>query len=130
MDELKLFQGDTVLLKGKMRKQSVAIVLAAEVNRKNDDGKIQMNKCLRSNLRCKLGDMVFVKPSPDIPNAKKIHVLPFADNFVLNHTDTAAPVSGHKPSIVQDSETLVKQYLMPYFKDSFRPIHKGDTILI
>jgi len=52
-------------------------------NRKDklEDGKIRMNKCLRKNIRCRLGDMVFVKIAPDIPNAKKIHVLPFADNF-------------------------------------------------
>lgn len=40
-----------------------------------------MNKCLRSNLRVKIGDMVFVKSAQDIPNAKRIQLLPFEDSF-------------------------------------------------
>ena len=57
MDELQLFRGDTVLLKGKKRKDTVCIVLADE---NCEEGKIRMNKAVRKNLRVRLGDVVSV----------------------------------------------------------------------
>ena len=41
MDELQLFRGDTVLLKGKKSKDTVCIVLADD---ETEDGSIRMNK--------------------------------------------------------------------------------------
>ena len=55
MDELQLFRGDTVLLKGKRRKETVALVLSDDTV-SND--KIRMNRCVRNNLRVRLGDIV------------------------------------------------------------------------
>lgn len=55
MDELGLFRGDTVLLKGKKRKETVCIVLADETC-PND--RIRMNRVVRNNLRVRLGDIV------------------------------------------------------------------------
>ena len=55
MDELQLFRGDTVLLKGKRRKETVCIVLSDETVT-ND--KIRINRCVRNNLRVRLGDVV------------------------------------------------------------------------
>ena len=57
MDELQLFRGDTVLIKGKKRKDTVCIVLADEFC---EEGKIRMNKVVRKNLRVRLGDVVSV----------------------------------------------------------------------
>ena len=48
MEELQLFRGDTVLIKGKRRKDTVCIVLADETC---DLGKVRMNKCVRKNLK-------------------------------------------------------------------------------
>lgn len=58
MDELKIFKGDTVLLKGKKRKDTVCIALAVEENDNLPDDKIRMNKVVRQNLRCRFGDVV------------------------------------------------------------------------
>jgi transitional endoplasmic reticulum ATPase len=58
MDELKIFKGDTVLLKGKKRKDTVCIALAVEDGDNLDDNKIRMNKVVRQNLRCRFGDVV------------------------------------------------------------------------
>lgn len=55
MDELQLFRGDTVLLKGKRRKETVCIVLSVE-NVPNE--KILMNRVVRQNLRLRLSDIV------------------------------------------------------------------------
>ena len=57
MDELQLFRGDTVLIKGKKRKDTVCIVLADEFC---EEGKIRMNKVVRKNLRVRLGDVVSI----------------------------------------------------------------------
>jgi len=51
------------------------------VDNKLTDDKIAMNKCVRKNIRCRLGDMVTVKAIPDIPNLSKIHILPMADTI-------------------------------------------------
>ena len=59
MDELQLFRGDTVLLKGKRRKETVCLVLSDDTVPQD---KIRMNRCVRNNLRVRLGDIVrFVK---------------------------------------------------------------------
>jgi transitional endoplasmic reticulum ATPase len=57
MEELELFRGDTVLLKGKKRRDTVCIVLADETCEEN---KIRMNKSIRKNLRIRLGDLVSI----------------------------------------------------------------------
>ena len=58
MDELKIFKGDTVLLKGKKRKDTVTIALAVEEGDDLQDDKIRMNKVVRNNLRVRFGDVV------------------------------------------------------------------------
>mmetsp|Transcript_21661 Transcript_21661/g.51753 ORF Transcript_21661/g.51753 Transcript_21661/m.51753 type:complete len:108 (+) Transcript_21661:140-463(+) len=57
MEELQLFRGDTVLLKGKKRRDTVCIVLADDTC---DAPKIRINKVVRNNLRVKLGDIVSI----------------------------------------------------------------------
>jgi transitional endoplasmic reticulum ATPase len=63
MDTLQLFRGDTVLVKGKKRKDTVLIVLADD---DLDDGSARMNRVVRHNLRVKHGDIVTVHPCPEI----------------------------------------------------------------
>ena len=63
MDTLQLFRGDTVLVKGKKRRDTVLIVLADD---DLDDGSARMNRVVRHNLRVKHGDIVTVHPCPDI----------------------------------------------------------------
>lgn len=77
MDELQLFRGDTVLLKGKKRRETVCIVLADETGLPNE--KIRMNRVVRNNLRVRLGDIVNIQPCPEVKYGKRIHVLPIDD---------------------------------------------------
>ena len=66
---------------GKKRKETVCIALTTEEPEAND-GHILMNKVVRKNLRVRMGDTISVHPCPnDVPNAVKIHVLPFADTI-------------------------------------------------
>jgi transitional endoplasmic reticulum ATPase len=71
-----------------------------------------MNKVVRKNLKVRLGDTVIVKPSTNTPNLSKIHILPFDD------------------SVEGITGDLTQTYLIPYFKDAFRPIHKGDNFIV
>jgi transitional endoplasmic reticulum ATPase len=63
METLGLFRGDTVLVKGKKRKDTVLIVLADD---DLDDGSARINRVVRHNLRVKHGDIITVHPCPDI----------------------------------------------------------------
>merc|ERR1719321_2184027 len=108
MEELQLFRGDTVLIKGKRRKDTVCIVLADETC---DAGKIRLNKVVRKNLKVHLGDVVSVFQCPDVKFGKRIHVLPFED--------TIEGLAGN----------LFDAFLKPYFLDAYRPVRKGDLFL-
>src|SRR3954471_12968502 len=63
MEALQLFRGDTVLVRGKKRKDTVLIVLADD---DLDDGSARLNRVVRHNLRVKHGDIVTIHPCPDI----------------------------------------------------------------
>eukprot|EP00696_Hemimastix_kukwesjijk_P008821 gnl/Hemi2/21147_TR7010_c0_g1_i1.p1 gnl/Hemi2/21147_TR7010_c0_g1~~gnl/Hemi2/21147_TR7010_c0_g1_i1.p1 ORF type:complete len:790 (-),score=344.96 gnl/Hemi2/21147_TR7010_c0_g1_i1:268-2637(-) len=109
MEELQLFRGDTVLLKGKKRRETVCIVLADD---SCDAGKIRMNRTVRNNLRVRLGDVVSVHQCQDVKYGKRIHVLPI--------DDTIEGLTGD----------LFQTYLRPYFLEAYRPVHKGDLFLV
>eukprot|EP00794_Sanderia_malayensis_P008000 gene8000-8859_t len=109
MDELQLFRGDTVLLKGKRRKETVCIVLSDDTCANE---KVKINKVVRQNLRVRLGDIVSVQACPDVKYGKRIHVLPI--------DDTVEGLTG----------SLFDVYLKPYFLEAYRPVCKGDIFLV
>lgn len=109
MEKLQLFRGDTVLLKGKKRKDTVCIVLHDDTTEEN---KIRMNKVIRNNLRVRLGDIISVHQCPDVKYGKRVHVLPI--------DDTIDGLSGN----------LFDLFLKPYFLEAYRPVRKGDTFLV
>lgn len=76
METLQLFRGDTVLVKGKKRRDTVLIVL---VDDDLDEGSARMNRVVRHNLRVKLSDVITVHPCPDIK-----YVSPFDDRYQHN----------------------------------------------
>ncbi|RVW52963.1 Cell division cycle protein 48-like [Vitis vinifera] len=109
MEKLQFFRGDTVLIKGKKRKDTVCIVL---VDEQCEEPKIRMNKVVRANLRVRLGDVVSVHQCPDVKYGKRVHILPI--------DDTIEGVTGN----------LFDAYLKPYFLESYRPVRKGDLFLV
>jgi transitional endoplasmic reticulum ATPase len=90
----------------------VCIALASEEGDDLDNMKIRMNKVVRRNLRVRLGDVVAVHPCPEIPNGNRVHILPI--------DDTIEGLTGN----------LTQTYLIPYFKDCYRPVRKGDTFIV
>lgn len=109
LDELGLFRGDTVLIKGKKGKDTICICLSHEGT---DDANIRMNKVIRKNLRVRLGDVVTITQKEDVPYCKKVNILPI--------DDTVEGISGN----------LFNTYLKPYFVESYRPLKKGDLFLV
>lgn len=101
MEELGLFRGDTVLLKGKKRRDTVCIVLADD---ECEDVKIHCNRVVRNNLRVRLGDIVTVSACPSIQYGKRIHVLPFSEDL---------------EGLAADSD-LFNVFLRPYFLEAYR----------
>ena len=79
MDELDLFRGDTVSVTGRRRKQTVCVALS---DNSVAPEKVCMNRCVRNNLRVRLGDIVSIKALPNIKYGKRIHVLPIDDTIV------------------------------------------------
>ena len=71
-----------------------------------------MNKGTRKNLRVRLGDVVIVQAIPELPNATQIKILPFSD--------TIEGLTGD----------LTATYIVPYFRDAYRPVMKGDTFIV
>ncbi|CAF1146070.1 unnamed protein product [Adineta steineri] len=109
MDELQLFRGDTVMLKGKKRRETICIVLAADTC-PND--RIQMNRTIRNNLRVRSGDVVSIQGCQDVKYGKRIHVLPI--------DDTVQGITGN----------LFEVYLKPYFVEAYRLVRKGDVFIV
>jgi len=109
MNELNIMRGDSIMIKGKKRRDTICITL---VDNELEDGKIRLNKVVRNNLKVRLGDIVAIHPVPDIPYGKRVHILPI--------DDTIQGISGN----------LFEIYLKPYFREAYRPVRKGDLFLV
>lgn len=109
MNELQLYRGDTVRIKGKRGRDTVCIVLNEEGL---DNNNVRMNKVIRKNLRVRLGDVVTINAESNVPYGKRIHVLPV--------DDTIEGVTGN----------LFEVYLKPYFQEAYRPVRKGDLFIV
>lgn len=65
MKELKVFNGDPVLVKGKRRNRT--LLIAVKDNRLTNS-KAAINKVVRGNLKVKLGDLVTINPAETVPD--------------------------------------------------------------
>ena len=110
MDELKIFKSETILLKGKKGKETICYCLPDNSGLLNDD-KIRIGKVARNNLRIRLGDPVSIHKCQTILIGNSVHILPFED------------------TIEGISDNLAKTFLIPYFRDAYRPVHEGDTFI-
>jgi len=106
---LGFFRGDTILLKGKKRRDTVCIIMADENCEKE---KIKINSVVRNNLRVKIGDIITIHQFSELKFGKRIHVLPFEESLKNNKSD------------------IFESYLKPYFIDAYRPVKKNDTFVV
>jgi transitional endoplasmic reticulum ATPase len=108
MEELGLFSGDYVQLKGKKSSKSIALVQTDDTAL---DNKIKMNKVMRSNLRVRLGDTITVTGISDVKFAAAIEVAPFKD--------TCEGLKGNLHDV----------FVKPYFEGSFAPLKLRDIFV-
>lgn len=108
MKELKLFSGDTVLLRGKKRRSTLAVVVGDEAV---GQARIQMTKVVRANLRARLGDVVTISELEDVRSAKSVSVVPYSD--------TIEGLTGD----------IFEVFVKPYFAGTYRPLKVGDTFI-
>jgi hypothetical protein len=70
-----------------------------------------MNKCIRKNLKVRLGDVVSIHQCPDVKYGKRVHILPI--------DDTIEGITGN----------LFDVFLKPYFMEAYRPVRKNTSSL-
>lgn len=134
MLELGVFDGDTISIKGKRGRRTVATVamisdsdasaLGGGVS--SGDGDSILDGCLTvgmsqdamKNAGVRAGDAVKVTPAPDVKFGKNVLILPYADSLA-----SAGVESGEEANIFED-------YLRPYFEGKFRTLARGDSFRV
>lgn len=106
MEQIGLFNGDTILIKGRRSRETVCVVVPDATV---EEEETRLPKTVRRWLKIGDADRVKVSQYPDIKNAKRVHVLPFKD--CLHGFDG----------------DVFEVFLKPYFQDNFRPVHVGEV---
>ena len=134
MLELGVFDGDTISIKGKRGRRTVATVAMVSDSDASalgggvgsGDGDSMLDGCLTvgmsqdamKNAGVRAGDGVKVTPAPDVKFGKNVLILPFADSLA-----SAGVESGEEANIFED-------YLRPYFEGKFRTLARGDSFRV
>jgi transitional endoplasmic reticulum ATPase len=105
---LGIFTGDSVMVKGKKKKETVLVCTS---DPSCEEGNVMVNGGARKNLAVELGDVVSIHKC-DAMYGTKVCVLPFADSI--------EGVAGN----------LFEGWLKPYFSQSYRPVTVGDTFIV
>lgn len=133
MTELGVFDGDTISIKGKRGRRTVATVAmvsdanAAAMGGHNHGGddsildgclSLGMSQDTMKNAGVRAGDAVKVTPAPDVKFGKNVLILPFADSLA-----SAGAETGEEANVFED-------YLRPYFEAKFRTLARGDSFRV
>jgi len=125
MEEMGLFEGDTVTIKGKRGKKtmaSVAVVAQSDVTALADGGAestaIGMSMDAMKNAGVRSGDKVTVTAAPNVKFGKAVLILPTAESMELAGVEN------------MDDANLFDDYLRPYFDGKFRTLYRGDNFHI
>mmetsp|Transcript_16026 Transcript_16026/g.30244 ORF Transcript_16026/g.30244 Transcript_16026/m.30244 type:complete len:934 (-) Transcript_16026:45-2846(-) len=129
MLSLGVFDGDTVFIKGKRGRRTVATVAMVEdsdaaslasVGTTGGDKShtIGMTSNAMKNAGVRAGDAVKVTPAPDVKFGKNVLILPFADSMESLSEDEAAKLN------------VFEDYIRPYFEGKFRTLYRGDSFTV
>jgi len=126
LEEMGLFEGDTVSIKGKRGKKtmaSVAVVDASDAGVLADaSGKklalLGMSADAMRNAGVRAGDTVTVVPAPNVKFGKAVLILPYKDSLKLAGVDDL------------EEAKLFENYIKPYFEGKFRTLYRGDSFAI
>lgn len=120
MEQLGLFEGDTVFIKGKRGRKTMASVAAIEETSvqmlaggsSSDSVAMAMSKDGLKNAGVRAGDSVSVTAAPHVKFGKSVYILPFTESV---------------SSLDLDKVDLFEEYLKPYFGGNFRTLYRGDS---
>ena len=125
MEEMGLFEGDTVSIKGKRGKKTMASVVVldqSDVTSLSDGSSesiaIGMSVDAMRNAGVRAGDKVTVVPAPNVKFGKAVLILPTAESLKLAGVENMA------------DGNLFDDYLKPYFQGKFRTLYRGDSFHI
>ena len=117
MEEMSLFDGDTVSIKGKRGKSTMATVATIADSDNLDRGTLGMSPDTMKNSGVRSGDSVTVVAAPEVKFGKAVLMLPYGDSL-----ESAGLSAG--------DDTIFDNYLRPYFEGKFRTLHRGDSFHI
>ncbi|GKY95831.1 hypothetical protein MPSEU_000543700 [Mayamaea pseudoterrestris] len=127
LTQMGLFEGDSVMIKGKRGKKTIATVaildasdvtsLAANTG-SSEKPKLGMSDDAMKNAGVRQGDSVTVTPAPTVKFGKRVLILPFQDSL-----DSTGAKS------IEDAN-LFDDYIKPYFDKKFRSVHQDDSFFI
>lgn len=128
MLKLGVFDGDTVLIKGKRGKKTVATVAMvsdSDLASVSSSGHSVLDDCLTvgmtidamKNVGVRAGDAVKVTQAPDVKFGKNVLILPYLDSV---------------DSVSENTEDydFFENYIRPYFEGKFRTLYRGDSFTI
>lgn len=125
MEDMGLFEGDTVSIKGKRGKKTMASValldesdITALADGASESAAIGLSVDAMKNSGVRAGDKVTVVPAPNVKFGKAVLVLPKAESLKLAGVEN-----------MEDSN-LFEDYLKPYFQGKFRTLFRGDSFHI
>lgn len=122
MENLGLFEGDIISIKGKRGKSTIASValVATESEEGESEDEIWMTSDTMKNAGVQPKDKVSIAPKPDIKFGKAVLILPFKDSLkeaVANGDDIP-------------ENSVFEDYLQPYFKGKYRALRRGDSFRV
>jgi transitional endoplasmic reticulum ATPase len=125
MEDMGLFEGDTVSIKGKRGKKTMASVAAvsdSDITALADGGAesiaIGMSIDAMKNAGVRAGDKVAVAAAPNVKFGKAVLILPTAASMQLAGVEN------------MEDANLFDDYLKPYFDGKFRTLFRGDNFHI
>jgi len=125
---LGLKDGDVVTLRGKKRRESVAIVRvtapvtataapsssSSSKSKKSPDTVMFTTRRVRSNLRIRTDDVLSINKAPSSSLGKSVLLHPFTEDI---------------EGMSLDADQIKDTYLKPFFARGSVPLHKGDTFI-
>mmetsp|Transcript_71288 Transcript_71288/g.206396 ORF Transcript_71288/g.206396 Transcript_71288/m.206396 type:complete len:897 (+) Transcript_71288:140-2830(+) len=125
MDEMGLFEGDIVSIKGKRGKKTMASVaildesdVTALADGSSESSAIGMSVDAMRNAGVRAGDKVTITPAPNVKFGKAVLILPTAESLKLAGVEE------------MEDANLFDDYLKPYFQGKFRTLYRGDSFHI
>lgn len=117
LKELGLKDGDVMLVRGKKRRESIAVVRLstfAPSKSPTPNTIIFTTKRIRSNLRVRADDVLSISKVAKHPRGKSILLSPYTED-----------IEGLSVSV----DDIRERYLLPFFAKGSVPLYKGDTFI-